>query len=136
MKDKLTIGTLAKKANVNVETIRYYQRIGLIDQPDKPLSGYRKYDHSLIKTIEFIKLVQQLGFSLDEISAIFNLKDGSSVDIRIMAENKRDKVQTQIDDLRALLNELNKMIEYYDEAKKSSECAIVDLLIKKLKTKP
>jgi MerR family mercuric resistance operon transcriptional regulator len=133
MKNKLTIGTLAKKSKVNVETIRYYQRIGLIDQPDKPVSGYRRYDASLIRTIEFIKLVQQLGFSLDEINEIFKLHNGSSIDIKTMAENKRDKVQAQIDSLRALVNELNKMIEYYDAANVSSECAIIDLLIKKLK---
>ena len=133
MKDKLTIGALAKLAKVNVETIRYYQRIGMIDQPEKPISGYRRYDASLIKTIEFIKLVQQLGFSLDEINEIFKLHNGPSIDIKTMAENKRDKVEAQIASLSALLNELNKMIEYYDVVKGSTECAIIDLLIKKLK---
>ena len=101
MKDKLTIGALAKLAKVNVETIRYYQRIGMIDQPEKPLSGYRRYDASLIKTIEFIKLVQQLGFSLDEINEIFKLHNGPSIDIKTMAENKRDKVEAQIASLSA-----------------------------------
>ena len=70
---QLTIGKLAKKARVNVETIRYYQRIDLINEPSKPLSGFRKYDSNLVSTIKFIKRAQQFGFVLAEIKELLNL---------------------------------------------------------------
>ncbi len=64
----LTIGRLAKLVGVNVETIRYYQRIGLIDEPATPLNGFRKYSLQTAEHITFIKRAQRLGFSLKEIA--------------------------------------------------------------------
>ena len=64
---RLSIGQLAKQVNVNIETIRYYERRGLIDQPVKPKTGYRRYDEAILDRILFIKKAQGLGFQLDEI---------------------------------------------------------------------
>ncbi len=61
----LTIGGLAKAANVNVETIRYYQRRGLLSEPKRPLGGIRRYGSADIDRLTFVKTAQQLGFSLD-----------------------------------------------------------------------
>ena len=63
----LTIGGLAKAANVNVETIRYYQRRGLLSEPKRPLGGIRRYGSADIDRLTFVKTAQQLGFSLDEV---------------------------------------------------------------------
>ena len=70
MTQKLTISTIAKEIGISVETIRYYQRIGLISQPEKPDSGYRIYDDEILKKLYFIKRAKKLGFSLKEISDI------------------------------------------------------------------
>ena len=70
--EKLTIGQLAKKANVNLETIRYYERRGLIPGPPRNKSGHREYSLEAVKRTEFIKRCQALGFSLKEISELFS----------------------------------------------------------------
>ena len=67
MASELTIGRVAKLAGVSVETIRYYQRRGLLTEPDKPHMGYRRYPADIVKHIRFIKRAQALGFSLQEI---------------------------------------------------------------------
>ncbi len=69
MNEELTIGRLAKAAGVNVETIRYYQRRGLVDEPYKPLGGHRRYAPSAVSRVRFIKRAQQLGFSPSTSSA-------------------------------------------------------------------
>ena len=66
--EKLTIGQLAKRAKVNLETIRYYERRGLIPEPPRSESGYRMYSRDAVARTEFIKRAQALGFSLREIS--------------------------------------------------------------------
>jgi MerR family mercuric resistance operon transcriptional regulator len=67
MSVEVTIGVLAKHGGVNVETIRYYQRRGLLPEPSKPSGGFRKYDPESVKRVRFIKRAQSLGFTLDEI---------------------------------------------------------------------
>lgn len=71
-----TIGTLAKTTDVHVETIRYYQRRGLIAEPLKPLGGIRRYDEAHARRLRFIKHAQALGFSLDEVADLLALEDG------------------------------------------------------------
>ncbi|HBX40488.1 MAG TPA: MerR family transcriptional regulator, partial [Marinobacter adhaerens] len=63
----MTIGALAKAANIGVETIRYYQRRGLVAEPDKPYGSIRHYDDQALARLQFIRTAQWLGFSLDEI---------------------------------------------------------------------
>ncbi|MCY1268511.1 Mercuric resistance operon regulatory protein [compost metagenome] len=69
----LSIGKLAEAAGVNIETIRYYQRRGLLDEPPKPLSGYRCYLPEQVKRLRFIKRAQALGFTLGEVGALLTL---------------------------------------------------------------
>lgn len=73
---QFTVGTLAKQAGVNVETIRFYQRRGLVEEPGKPLGGIRRYTHAHVRRIRFIKESQTLGFSLDEVAELLALEDG------------------------------------------------------------
>ena len=73
----LTIGTFAQRAEVHVETIRYYQRKGLIPTPTRPYGGIRRYDNADVERVGFIKHAQRLGFSLDEVGELLKLEDGT-----------------------------------------------------------
>ncbi len=125
----LTIGRLADAAGVNVETIRYYQRIGLIDEPVKPDQGFRRYSHKTAQNIKFIKRAQQLGFSLKEVAELLVLGDGHCTDVRKRAENKRDKIEAQMKDLQALHNTLNELIRTCRSGKNKHQCPIVETLL-------
>lgn len=127
-KDGMTIGRLAEAAGVNVETIRYYQRIGLISEPKKPQQGYRKYPHKTLEQIRFIKRAQQLGFSLQEILDLLELGDGHCSDVRERAEEKRDKIERQIRDLQALQGTLTELINACHSGKGKQKCPIVETL--------
>lgn len=73
---QFTIGTLAKQADVNVETIRYYQRRGLVGEPARPLGGIRRYTEAHARRLRFIRQAQTLGFSLEEVADLLTLEDG------------------------------------------------------------
>ena len=124
----LTIGFLAKSSGVNVETIRYYQRVGLITEPDKPAQGYRVYPVDALKRIKFIKRAQQLGFSLLEISELLELGEGNCSDVRQRAEQKRAQIDKQIKDLHSLRNTLNELIITCKNDSNDNHCAIVEAL--------
>jgi MerR family mercuric resistance operon transcriptional regulator len=126
--NKLTIGLVAKAAGVNIETIRYYQRIKLITEPDKPLSGFRIYPTETLKRIKFIKRAQQLGFSLSEIEELLQLGEGNCTDVRQRAEIKRDTIDQQINDLRNLRNTLTQLIDSCNSNGGDQHCAIVETL--------
>ena len=124
----LTIGFLAKAADVNIETIRYYQRIDLITEPAKPAQGYRVYPTETLKRVKFIKRAQQLGFSLTEVAELLQLGDGHCADVRHKAEQKRSQIDKQIKDLKNLKNTLNELISSCQSDSDTSHCAIVETL--------
>jgi len=126
---KLTIGRLAKLVDVNVETIRYYQRIGLIDEPVTPLNGFRQYPVKTAENITFIKRAQRLGFSLKEISELLKIGDGHCDDVRTRAEKKRNKIDDQIRDLQSLRGTLDKLICECNSGKNEHHCPIVETLL-------
>ena len=92
MASVLTIGRLARRAGVNVETVRYYQRIGLVDEPGKPAEGFRTYAPEAVDRITFIKRAQALGFSLDEVRELLEIGDGHCADVCARAEEKRQRM--------------------------------------------
>ena len=126
---KLTIGKLAAAAEINVETIRYYQRTGLIQEPVKPASGYRIYPETTLQRILFIKRAQRLGFTLKEIEELLELGSNHCTDIREKAELKRDLIQQQINDLQALQSTLNSLIDSCCHGH-DNNCPIVESLSK------
>ena len=128
---EITIGALAHAASVNVETVRYYQRKGLIDEPKKPAHGFRKYSPDIVENIKFIKRAQKLGFSLNEIADLLELGSGSCDDVKIRAEVKRDKIETQIKDLEILRDTLNNLISQCNKGKNKQHCPIVETLLLK-----
>lgn len=125
-----TIGKLAQLAHINIETIRYYERIGIIEQPVKPFSGFRQYDLSLVNTLKFIKRSQQLGFTLTEIKDLLDLGNGHCSDVKVIAQEKRDKIQEQLNDLLSMKTELDKLIKNCDDTENTSQCAIIEILAK------
>ena len=76
MAEQFTIGVLAKQADVNVETIRFYQRRGLVESPKRPPGGIRHYTQAHARRIRFVREAQKLGFSLDEVADLLALEDG------------------------------------------------------------
>lgn len=127
----LTIGKLAKAADVNVETIRYYQRIGLIAEPSKPAQGYRTYPADMVERIRFIKRAQELGFTLDEITDLLSLNERDCDEARAIAEHKLDIIQHRLDDLAAMQRELSKLINACKQNVSGQErCAIIATLTK------
>lgn len=124
-----TIGQLAKAAGVNVETIRYYQRIGLVTEPDKPAQGYRRYPVSTIGRIRFIKRAQELGFTLSEIEELLSLGDAGCQEARRIAEHKLDIIEHRIRDLAAMRDELTRLVDACrDNTEENTGCAIIQTL--------
>ncbi len=128
MPTTLTIGRLANAAEVNLETIRYYQRIGLLVEPAKPQEGYRKYPSEYITRIQFIKRAQQLGFKLVEIAELLQMGDGHCGDVRLRAEQKRQQINQQIRDLENLRATLDTLIDNCHRGSDSGHCPIIETL--------
>lgn len=99
----MTIGGLATAADVHVETIRFYQRKGLMPEPQRPSGGIRRYKEADRSRLHFIKSAQRLGFSLDEIAELLQLEDGAS------CARARTKAQVKLEDVRARLEDLRRM---------------------------
>lgn len=97
----LTIGRLARSAGVHIETIRYYQRRGLLPLPPKPPGNMRRYPPATLARLRFIKRAQELGFTLREIGDLLRLSAGECGQTRSLAERKRDDIAVHIKDLRA-----------------------------------
>ncbi|HEC12755.1 MAG TPA: Hg(II)-responsive transcriptional regulator [Acidiferrobacteraceae bacterium] len=127
----MTIGRLARVAGVNVETVRYYQRLGIIKEPPKPIEGYRLYPPQTVERLRFIKRAQQLGFSLKEIHGLLEMGDGHCDDVRKRAEEKRIQITDQIKDLNALRTTLDRLIQQCDAGQDKAHCPIVETLAEK-----
>ena len=126
----LTIGQLAKEAEVNVETIRYYERRGLIERPDKPTTGYRQYSNDLLQQLFFIKRAKALGFNLDEIQNLLSLSVGHCTEIQSLAVQKLDQVRYKIKDLQRLEDVLSDLVRQCNASADEAHCPIVDALFK------
>ena len=111
MSETMTIGRLAKAAGVNVETIRYYQRRGLLVEPRKPPGGHRRYSSMILRQVAFIRRAQQLGFTLEEIGKLLEigLLDDQVEACRI-AEERRAVIHTRAVELDRMRGELDRLI--------------------------
>jgi MerR family mercuric resistance operon transcriptional regulator len=123
---QLTIGKLAKQTGVTIETIRHYQRIGLLVEPEKPDDGYRLYPVDTAIKIRFIKRAQQVGFTLKEIAELLSLDGAHCADVRQLAEQKCQQIDTQIRDLTTLRQVLATLIENCHQTGSFQHCAILD----------
>jgi Hg(II)-responsive transcriptional regulator len=121
----LTIGRLATKASVGVETVRYYQERGLLPIPHSS-GGYRQYPIALVDRIRFIKRSQELGFSLDEISELLRLDE--KIDkrtIRSIANQKIKQIQQKLDDLQQMQTTLRQLVHHCSHTGAKERCPII-----------
>jgi MerR family mercuric resistance operon transcriptional regulator len=110
--EQLTIGALARRAGVTVETIRFYQRRGLLAEPDRPYGGIRRYGAPEVARVRFIKAAQRLGFSLDDIAGLLRLADGTHcAEARVLGESKLREVRARLADLARLEAALTSLVD-------------------------
>lgn len=124
-----TISKVAKELAINIETVRFYERRGLIEQPPKPALGYRHYPDETINRIRFIKRAQELGFTLEEIANLLSLNgQPSCVHVQELAEYKLSTVMGKIADLKRLENVLKLLLAQCQSNEDDNHCPIIDSL--------
>jgi len=126
----MRIGQLAKAAEVNIETIRFYERKGLIQQPLKPFEGYRDYSNKILERLLFIKRAKKLGFTLEEIIGLLSMESAKCEEIQEMASSKLADVRSRITDLKRMEFVLNQLVLSCQTNPKKAGCPIIDTLIK------
>lgn len=125
----LTISQVAAAANVNLETIRYYQRRGLMTEPKKPEGGHRRYSRDEVARVQFIKRAQVLGFSLDEIDTLHRLQTATScADIHDIAVRKLAVIDSKIGDLTTMRAALADLVKECELGNQEGECPIIQTL--------
>lgn len=128
----MRISEVAKAADVGVETVRFYERRGLIEQPKKPVNGgFRFYPEQVAVEIRFIRQAQELGFSLGEIEDLLSLKSEPDTDcseIRHRALSKREDVDIKIKRLRRIRGTLTKLIDACPGEGALESCSIIDAM--------
>ncbi|MAC46657.1 MAG: Hg(II)-responsive transcriptional regulator [Oceanospirillum sp.] len=127
----MKISELAKAAHVNIETIRYYERRGLINQPLKPERGYRDYPRTILERVQFIKRAQELGFTLEEITNLLLLGEENCLSVQEIAENKLANVRSKIADLCRLESVLDDLVTQCKCTPSKSSCPIVKTILPK-----
>ncbi len=129
----LTIGRLAKKTGVGIDTIRYYERQGLIPEPRRKESGYRQYSDEMVKRIQFIRHAKELGFSLKEIHELLSLKLDSKnpcSKVKTRAETKISDIQEKIRTLQKMKKALVRLTNACSGKGSVKECPILEALEK------
>jgi MerR family transcriptional regulator, mercuric resistance operon regulatory protein len=130
--DEMTVGALARKAGVNVETVRYYQRLGLLELPERPPRGVRRYGDEALSRVRFIKRAQELGFSLAEIRRLMRLGDSQSCgEARALAAEKLALVESRLRDLERLRGVLKELIGRCDRRRGRVACPIIESLARR-----
>lgn len=128
----LSIGKLARASGVHVETLRYYERRGLLPRPPRAASGYRRYPADAVRRVRFIRKAQALGFSLREIEGLLDLRVGSNGrhcrEVREIAEGKIAEVDAKIKDLRSMNRVLARLVRDCRARRATAACPILDAL--------
>lgn len=127
----LKTGELAQEAGVNVETLRFYERKGLLPDPPRRKSGYREYPEESVDRIRFIKHAQEVGFSLEEIKELLALRvrpGTTCAQVRECAEHKIQEVRQKIADLKAIERALIKLTATCSGRGPVSKCPILENL--------
>lgn len=127
----MTIGQVAHLSGVGIETVRFYEREGLLAKPARTLSGYRQFDEAVIARLQFIQRAKELGFTLNEIKELLSLRvdpDTSCEDVRARAEAKIADVEGKIRTLQRMKKALVRLTQECCEQGGGSECPILDAL--------
>jgi len=132
----LTIGQLSQRSGVNIETVRFYEREGLLPKADRSPSGYRQFDETTIDRLEFIQRAKELGFTLNEIKELFALRVESSsscADVKSRAEAKIADIEDKLRILNRMKSALVKLTNECNGHGSTSECPIIDALDSKVR---
>ena len=125
----LTIGALAAQAGVHLETIRFYQRKGLMREPSRPSGGVRRYGAVDLGRVRFIKSAQYLGFSLDEVAQLLKLEDGGHCDAaRVQAQHKLADVRARLASLQRMEVALAEMVDRCGATQGNVRCPLIETL--------
>jgi MerR family mercuric resistance operon transcriptional regulator len=126
------IGELARGAGVNVQTVRYYERRGLLDEPRRRESGYREYPADTVARLRFIRRAQELGFTLAEIGDLLALRldpHTTAADVKVRAEEKIREIEKKILDLERIKNALSHLAGRCRGGRgPAGDCPLVDAL--------
>lgn len=128
---RLTIGLVARRAGVGVETVRFYERQGLIEEPDRRMSGYREYDEEVVFRLGVIRRAKELGFTLKEIKELLSLRRDPSTpaaDVRRRAEAKIADIEAKIEMLQKMKKALEKLTSACRGHATSAECPLLHAL--------
>ena len=129
MASALTIGRLALAPDVHVETVRYYQRMGLLHEPERPLGGVRRYEHQDLARLQFIRRAKTMGFTLEEIAGLLQLKGKRAcAQTRRLTEHKLLDVRRKLEDLRRLEAELVQLAADCAQVPRGGHCPTLDFL--------
>jgi Hg(II)-responsive transcriptional regulator len=124
------VGQLAKEAGLNVETLRYYEKMKLLPKPKRRESRYRVYDENDLKRLLFIKRAKELGFTLKEIKELFELRidsDAKCGDVKHLTEHRLKDIDNRISDLKKIKSVLVRLIDQcINEEVSSNECPILE----------
>lgn len=125
---EMTIGALAKAAGVHVETVRYYQRRGLVDEPKREHGTVRRYDENAVRRLRFVRRAQELGFTLEEIKNLIQLGETPNCrGARELAARKLELVNARLAQLRRMEEALRGLVAQCDTGRKR-DCPIIDSL--------
>jgi MerR family mercuric resistance operon transcriptional regulator len=125
----MTISRLADSAGVHVETVRYYQRRGLLREPARPMGGVRRYDATDVSHLQFIRRAQAMGFSLEEIADLAQLHgQGACEHTRQLTELKLAEVRRKLAELRRLERELAQLVSECAKTPSDACCPTLDRL--------
>lgn len=127
--ENLTIGTFAKAAGVNVETIRFYQRKGLLLEPARRYGRIRRYDTADVARVKFVKSAQRLGFSLDEVAQLLKLEDGTHCrEAAELAGLRLADVRARLADLRRMESALSRLVKECSTRQGKVSCPLIAAL--------
>jgi DNA-binding transcriptional MerR regulator len=121
-------GEVAAQARVNTQTLRYYERRGLLPEPERTRSGYRAYTPDAVRVVRFVKRAQQLGFTLDDVEDLLHLAEGgpaSCDDARTMARTRIVDLQWRIDELAGMRDALGRLVDTCDQPRAERDCPIL-----------
>lgn len=124
-------GQVARNAGVNVETLRYYERRGILQTPQRRASGYREYTEEAVGVIRFVKRSQELGFSLDEVETLLTLAAGgpeSCDSARALATRKLGELDAKMRSIRAMQDSLRRLVATCEMPRSARECPLLDAL--------
>ena len=127
----MTTSEVARRAQVNKQTVRYYERRGLLPEPPRNGAGHRQYDGGDVRRLHFIKRAQELGFSLDGIGELLSLRarpNAPNREVKRKTKAKLDETRSRLDDLERIEATLEELYEACDGEGTTSECPILDAL--------